>query len=176
MKNLCIILTILCACTVAQAQKTWKAYEQHVSFKIKNAGMGVNGSFGIIKTELSFSPDKLSASRLKGSVEIATINTGIKKRDKDLQSDKYFDAGNHKLVEVASTKLYKKGNQYAGMFNVTMKGKTKAYEIPFEFTQNGSEADFKGSFGMKRSDFGIGGKTLTLSDDLTVTIEIKAKG
>jgi len=71
--------------------------------------------------------------------------------------------------------LYAKDANYAGLFNVTIKGVTKQVEIPFEFNQLGDETEFKGSFNLKRSDFGIGGKTLTMSDDLVVAIVIKAK-
>jgi len=58
---------------------------------------------------------------------------------------------------------------------VTIKGVTKQIEIPFEFNQFADEAEFKGSFDVNRSDFGIGGKTLTMSDHATINIEIKAK-
>jgi len=96
-------------------------------------------------------------------------------RDNDLQGEKYFNSDKYKVIEVASTKLYHKGTQYAGMFNVTIKGVTKQVEIPFEFKQSGNEAEFTGSFPLNRRDFGVGGRTLTMSDNLTVNIHIKAK-
>jgi len=157
------------------SQKKWTAYEQDISFKIKNAGITVTGRFTGMKTDLMFSPDKLSGSKLKGKAEVATIKTGINKRDEDLLGEKYFDTARYKYIEIVSTKLYAKDANYAGLFNVTIKGVTKQVEIPFEFNQLGDETEFKGSFNLKRSDFGIGGKTLTMSDDLVVTIVIKAK-
>ena len=160
---------------LAFSQVTWKPYEHDISFKIKNAGVTVTGRFGIVKTELKFSPDKLAASSLKGYVEVPTIKTGIDKRDKDLQEEKYFNSGKYKLVEVASTKLYKKGNQYAGEFNITIKGETKQMEIPFEFYRNGNNAEFKANFTINRRDFGVGGDNLIMSDEVNVTIIVKAK-
>lgn len=157
------------------AQTKWTPYSSEIAFKIKNAGATVTGRFQGLKTTLVFSADKLSSSSLKGSVEVATIKTGIDKRDKDLLDEKYFDAGKYKEIEIHSTKLYKKGAQYAGMFSVTIKGKTKEMEIPFEFKESGKEATFNSSFNLNRKDFNVGGNNPILSDDLTVTISIKAK-
>jgi polyisoprenoid-binding protein YceI len=155
-------------------QTTWKMTSGEVSFKIKNAGVTVTGRFPGLNTSLVFGPDKLASSYIKGSVSVGTIKTGIDKRDEDLKGAKYFDEGKYKLIDVKSVKLTKKGNQYAGTFNVTMKGVTKQVEIPFEFIQQGSNAEFKGTMTINRRDFGVGGKTLTMADDAVVTIDIKA--
>jgi polyisoprenoid-binding protein YceI len=141
-------------------------------------GSNVTGTFGAPNTTLVFSPDKLEASSLKGSVSVNTINTGISKRDEDLKSSKYFDAGNHPRIDLASTKLAQNGDKYIGTFNITIKGTSKQIEIPFEFTQSGSNAEFKGNFTINRRDFGVGtkgGLARFLSDDVHVHIAIKAK-
>ncbi len=156
-------------------QTTWTANSSEILFKIKNAGITVTGRFGGFNSSLVFSPDKLESSSLKGSVEVATIKTGINKRDQDLKGENYFNEVKYKLIEVKSSKLYKKGTQYAGLFNVTIKGITKQVEIPFEFTQNGNEAKFNGNFTIDRGNFGVGGETLTMADNADVSIEIKAK-
>ena len=138
--------------------------------------MNVNGSLGNLKTTLLFSPDHLSTSSLKGTVDVNTINTGISARNSHLKKPEYFNADTFKIIELVSEKLYIKGAGYAGMFKVTIKGVTKEMEIPFEFNKNGNEAEFKGSFDLNRRDFGVGGKSMMMSDDLTVSISIKAKG
>jgi polyisoprenoid-binding protein YceI len=148
---------------------------QDITFKIKNAGLTVNGSFDGWRTELKFSPDKLGTSHLKATVEVNTIKTGIGLRDKHLKSDKYFDADSFKTITVESNKLYIKGTDYAGMFSVTIKGVTKEIEIPFQFNQFADEAEFKGHFPLNRLDFGVGSKSMTMADELEVNIVIKAK-
>src|SRR4051812_24240230 len=94
------------------SQTHWQQTSGGVSFTIKNRGSDVKGTFGGLKTTLVFSPDNLGASSLKGSIDVNTINTGNGKRDKDLKQENYFDAGKHTTIEVASTKLAKKGAQY----------------------------------------------------------------
>ncbi len=155
--------------------QTWKPEEYEVSFKIKNAGVTVTGRFTGLKTNLVFNPADLAKSALSASVDVTTIKTGINKRDEDLQEEQYFNSGKYKLIEMKSTKLYAKDGKYAGMFNVTIKGVTKQVEIPFEFTRNGNDAEFKGSFDLNRRDFGVGGSSMMMGDNLTVSIMIKAK-
>jgi len=176
MKNTIIasIIAFMLLPFMSLGQTNWKMSSGEVSFKIKNAGLTVTGRFSGLKTTLLFSPDKLAASSLKGSVEVATIKTGIDKRDKDLQEEKYFNTDKYKLIEIASVKLSKKGNQYEGLFNVTIKGVTKQITIPFECNQQGKNAEFKGDFSINRRDFGVGEKSMMMSDNLNVSIDIKA--
>jgi polyisoprenoid-binding protein YceI len=160
------------------AQTKWQQTSASVSFTIKNRGSNVDGHFGRVTSALVFSPDKLEASSLKGSADVNTISTGIRKRDEDLKGEKYFDAAKHPAIEVASTKLGKRGTTYVGTFNVTIKGVTKQVEIPFEFTGNGNTAEFKGSCTVNRLDYGVGSKgglAMFLGEDVHVSIDIKAR-
>src|SRR5438874_2255915 len=132
MKTSMLLLVLGLATPLAGFSQThWQQTSGNVTFTIKNMGSNVEGHFGAPNTTLIFSPDKLGTSSLKGNVAVSGINTGIKKRDKDLQGDKYFDAGKYKLIEVASTKITGSGNKFNGTFNVTIKGVTKQVEMPF---------------------------------------------
>ena len=175
MKKIICALILLISVPAFVSAQTWKVYSSEISFQIKNAGLTVTGRFSGLKADLIFNPADLAKSALSASVEVATIKTGIDKRDKDLMAEKYFNADKYKLIEVKSTKLFKKGSQYSGMFNVIIKGVTKQVEIPFEFTNSGNEATFKGSFQINRRDFGVGGSSMMMSDNLTVNILVKAK-
>ena len=175
MKKIFLVALFLLSIPAMVFSQTWKPYNYEISFQIKNAGLTVTGRFTGLKTNLIFNEADLAKSSLSASVEVATIKTGIDKRDRDLQAENYFNTDKYKLIEVKSTKLYKKGAQYAGMFNVTIKGVTKQVEIPFEVSKNGNDAEFKGSFKLNRRDFGVGGKSMMMSDNLTVNIMIKAK-
>jgi len=159
----------------AQAQKTWNPVSQDITFKIKNAGITVNGKFDGWRTEIFFSPDKLATSTLKGTIEAKSIKTGIGLRDEHLRGETYFNADSFKTIQIVSKKLYIKDVNYAGLFQVTIKGVTKEVEIPFQFNQLGDEAVFKGTFTINRRDFGVGGKSMVMADDVIVTIEIKAR-
>ncbi len=159
----------------AIAQTVWRPYSAIVSFKIKNAGFTVDGSFKGFKGELIFDPNALPTSSLKGSVDVATINTDNTKRDNHLKSDDYFDAEKFRLIEISSKKLYKNGDGFAGIFNVTIKDKTKEVEIPFNFSNTGANGVFEGSFTIDRRDFGVGGSSLIMGDEVKVSIVVNAR-
>lgn len=168
------LITFLSPC-LAFSQTSWTAYEYNVSFKIKNAGITVNGKFTGFKSEILFSPDKLATSKIKASVDAATLATGIDMRDKHIKDEKYLDADKYKLLEGSSTKLYTKDNDYAGMFNITIKGVTKEIEIPFQFNPIGDLAEFIGDFTLNRRDFEVGSGSMTMGDNVTVHVLIKVK-
>jgi polyisoprenoid-binding protein YceI len=172
---LAIVLAVLFQPFASFSQSAWTVYEYSITFKIKNAGLTVNGKFSGLKMEILFGPDKLSASKISGSVDASTLVTGINKRDNSIKDDKYLDAEHHKLIEATSTKIYTKDADYAGMFNIAIKGITKEIEIPFKFTPLGNLAEFDGEFTLNRKDFGVGGGSMTMADNLKVHIVIKAK-
>jgi polyisoprenoid-binding protein YceI len=178
MRTIALLALIISFPLAVLGQTAWKQTSASVNFTIKNRGSDVPGHFERVATTLIFSPDKLGSSSLKGTAEVSSIKTGIDQRDQDLQGDKYFDAAQHKDIELVSTSLTQKGSHYTGMFNLTIKGVTKPVEIPFEFTESGNTAEFKGSFTINRRDYGVGKKALGLSmflaDDVHVTIDIKA--
>lgn len=156
----------------------WKPTSVSITFKIKHAlGATADGSFGGFAGSLIFDPHDLPKSSLSGSIETKTINTGISLRDKALRGDDYFDIGKYPKIVLLSTKIERglQEHEYFGYFNLTIKNITKNIRIPFTFTQNGTQATFKGSFTINRIDYGIGTKSSLLSNTATVMIEIKTQ-
>src|SRR5690349_5473350 len=129
-KYLAAILFFMVANTVF-GQTQWKPTTATISFKIKNAGFTVNGNFKGFTGQLSFDPNALAASSLHASVAVATISTGNSSRDNHLKKEEYFNAGTYPKIDIKSKSLFKKDSGYAGLFNVTIKDKTREVEIPF---------------------------------------------
>ena len=175
MKKMIAIAALIFFIPFGVLSQTWNPTTYNISFKVKNAGIGVNGKFSNLKTEIIFNPEKLSTSKIKGTVESGTLKTGIGMRDNNVKDEHYLNAAHYKLIEISSEKLYPKGTQYAGIFKVSIKGVTKEMEIPFDFIQFGDEADFNSTFTLNRRDFNVGGGSMTMGDEVTVTIKVKAR-
>jgi polyisoprenoid-binding protein YceI len=61
-------------------------------------------------------------------------------RDNHLKADDYFDAAKYLIISMKSVSFKQKGgNNFVGMFNITIKGKTKAVEAPFTYTESASQ-------------------------------------
>jgi polyisoprenoid-binding protein YceI len=172
MKKLLPLIAFLFFITTAFAQ--FKVAKAKITFQIKNLGINTHGFFGNMQANIQFDPANLATSNIEASADINSINTDNDTRDEHLRSDEFFDAAKYPKITMRSVSLKRKsGNNYSGQFNVTMKDKTKAFEIPFTYIAVANGATFKGSFKLNRLDFGVGDKSLVLSNDVTVSIEVE---
>ncbi len=148
--------------------------DSKVSFVIKNFGLKVDGHLKGIKGSISFDPNALNNSAINVSVNANTINTDNSARDKHLRKEDYFHVEKFPLISFVSNKITKSGlaGKYSVAGNLTMKGITKPIEFDFTATPTNIGFSFKGSFTINRRDFNVGGKSLPLSDNLTVNLDI----
>ena len=171
-KNILILLLFLANCAFAQGNHPVK--RSSVTFQIKNMGFTVNGSIGGVQATIVFDPATPESGVIEASADVATINTDNEMRDHHLRSDSYFDAAKYPKITMRSVTLkHKSGSNYIGQFNVTIKDKTKQLEMPFTYVENAGSETFTGILKLKRSDFGIGGGSMVMSDDVKVTIEVE---
>ncbi len=172
MKKLLPLIVILFFVTTAFAQV--KVTKAKITFQIKNLGINTNGFFGNMQANIQFDPAALSTSTIEATTDVNSINTDNDTRDEHLRSDEFFDAAKYPKITMKSVSFkHKSGNNYTGQFNLTMKNHTKAFEIPFTYITTGNGATFKGNFKLNRLDFSVGDKSLVLSNDVTVSIEVE---
>ena len=171
-----LILVFSLGFRVSQAQQ-WVMDEKasKVSFVIKNAGLSVDGSFSGFTASITFDPLHSDQALISATVPVATINTGVQSRDTHLKKEEYFNAAKYAHMTFQSKSIVNKGNgKYEMTGDLTIKGVTKSVKIPFTFEQSSNTAIFKGSTMINRRDFGVGGSSWILSDDLTIQLHIKA--
>jgi polyisoprenoid-binding protein YceI len=149
----------------------WKIKSSAITFKIKNAGLTVDGSFTGMEAEIKFNPLKPEEAVIKASVNSKSINTGNDMRDGHLRKPEYFDTDKFPKITLQSVKIEKTGPiTYNGAFNLTMKGVTKPVLIPFTFMKIPEKTEMKGTFTINRRDYGVGGSSISMADNATVTI------
>lgn len=145
-----------------------------ISFKIKNVGINTNGTIGGLQAEIHFNPADLTTSMLSASVEVNTLNTDNSSRDEHLKSEDFFDLAKYPKITIKSSSFkHKSGDNYVGTFNLTIKDKTKPVEIPFTYVDKGSSYTFNSTFKINRRDFGVGGSSMILSDEVNITVAIE---
>ncbi|MBK0381190.1 YceI family protein [Mucilaginibacter segetis] len=173
MKKYFTIIVLLITGTSVFAQNN--IVSSKVSFEIKNLGIKTGGTIGGVTAIINFDPANLSASKIEATAEVNTIDTDNSLRDSHLKGEDYFNAEKYPMIVMSSTTFKQKGgNNYMGSFNITIKGITKSVDLPFTYADTGNANSFKGSFKINRRDFGIGGNSLTLSDEVIVNVEVKA--
>jgi len=173
MKLYAIKLLFACLPFLFLADNTWKVKNSCITFKIKNAGITVDGSFSGLEAEIKFNPLKPEEASIKASVNAKSINTGTEMRDNHLRKPEYFDVEKYPKISLQSTKIEKTGPiSYNGHFKLTMKGITKDVLIPFNFMKLSDKTQFKGSFSLNRRDYNVGGNSISMADNLTVSIVV----
>lgn len=147
-----------------------------VNFVIKNFGLKTTGYFKGLKGKVLFNPSSLNSSQFSVTVSSSTINTDNGSRDGHLRKTDYFDVAKYPEIGLVSTRVIPGTsiNKYVFIGNLTIKAVTK--EIKFDFTATAAAEGyfFDGSFEINRLDFGVGSSSISLSDNLKVTLHIVA--
>lgn len=147
-----------------------------VTFTARNLGISVNGTIGGLKADIRFKPDNLQASSIGATVDVNTLNTDNSERDAHLREDEFFDVAHYPQITLKSISFKHRGSdKYLGKFNLTIKNKTRQVDIPFTYTESNGTQVFKGSFKINRLDYGVGGSSLILSNDISISISVEAK-
>lgn len=170
MKNIIAAITLLIVSTGAFAQNN--ITKAKISFELKNLGIKTGGVVSGVQGNITFDPTKLASSKIDATADVNTLNTDNDMRDAHLKRDDYFDVEKYPKMSLSSVSFKKNGgNNFIGVFNLTIKGTTKTLEVPFTYLSNATGNLFKGSFKINRKDFKIGGNSMTMSDDVTISFE-----
>ncbi len=176
MKQIVWVFLLLIFSGLAPYGPEGKVTSHKITFKIKNAGFTVDGSFSDVNAEIDFDPKNLEKSVLRGSVGVASITTGIDMRDRDLLARKYFYAEKYPRIRMVSKKFKSLGkDRFTGTFDLTIRDVTKEIEVPFTHSRKENNEVFKGEFSVDRRDFGVGSNSIILSDNVRIFIEVSTK-
>lgn len=180
MKKIFILLACFCVYSGGIfAQSTLTPFDagSKVHFVIKNFGIKTGGDFRGLKGNIKFYPANPAASVFDVTVDAGTIDTDNESRDDHLRKAEYFDAATYKTIQIKSTKVV--FSKVAGRFymyaNITIKGVTKPVEFGFGANPKNGGYVFDGEFKINRRDFGVGGSSVSMSDNLTVSLSVFAK-
>lgn len=169
-----LIFIVLCSCS-AIAQKL--VLEQAtVNFKVKNAGFWVNGYFDDVKAEMEFQQSKCRIKKLNGKLKVVSIHTGISLRDEHLKNDDYFDI--EQYPEISLELLYceaQNGKSLDTVFKLIIKNVEREIHIPLTMERDLNRILISADFEINRQDFGIGGDSLTLANEVLVNIAASFK-
>lgn len=166
----CLVPLLLMTVCLVHAQ-AYRQLSGKVSFSIKNAGITVDGYFKDAPAiTLQKTQGNVDAYSLSGTLAVKGVNTGIGIRDKHLLRSDYFDEPNYPQISMTSQQIIVKGGKAESVFQLTIKGVSKTVSMPLTIAQAENEITFNGAFKINRRDFGVGGNSLTLSDEVTIQV------
>ena len=145
----------------------------------------VRGDFRKVTGTVNLDEQDVTKSIIDAKIDVASINTGIEKRDEDLRSPNFFDVAKYPTMTFKSKKIQKAGEgKYKITGDLTLHGTTKEVVLDFEGnltpikdpmgkTRIGGMATTK----INRKDFGLAwNKALetggvVVGDEATITID-----
>jgi polyisoprenoid-binding protein YceI len=143
----------------------------------------VPGKFTDFDVAVVYDEGDIAKSSVNATIRVASVDTGIPDRDKDLRGDAFFDADKFPTITFVSHSIEKKDGKIIAHGTLTMKGVSKEIDLPitpageFQLPNNGKKIiGFHASMKLNRRDYGITWEHQALAtfvgDEVTVNIDI----
>lgn len=146
-----------------------------ITFTIKNFGFNVAGSFNDFTISSNFNSDNLKECFLNAEIRVNSIFTDLNLRDKHLLEADYFDVKKYPKIVFQSIEIQNTANaKYVLKGFITIKGIKRRLETMLEVINSKTGIVFQANFTLNRKDFGVGGNSLVLSDEVNIKIKYVA--
>jgi polyisoprenoid-binding protein YceI len=152
-----------------------------VGFSIRHFFSNVPGVFTKFDGTIVVDRDNLENSTVTATIEVPSVDTRNEMRDKDLKSDKFFDADKFSGITFKSKSWKKTGEDtYDVTGDLTIHGVTKEVVLKTKVLGFGPGmrgamlSGWEASTTLNRNDFGITTFPKVLGDDVAVSISVEA--
>jgi polyisoprenoid-binding protein YceI len=152
-----------------------KAHSQ-INFIADSRLISARGHFNTWDAEISLDPANLAGSTVAITIDAATIDTRVERRDAHLKSADFFDVEKHPKITFKSTAVRPKAEGALDIEgDLTIRGTTKRVTIPATMVfYDAGLGRFRGEFVLKRTEYGVAydSKLNPIKDEVTVQWDI----
>ena len=181
-------LAAVCSLPALAAGNTWQLDPAHSSaqFSVKHLAIStVRGAFSKVTGTATIDDKDVTKSHVDVTIDVNSVDTRQPDRDKDLKSDKFFDAANYPTITFKSSKVEQAG---AGKLKVTgdltIRGTTQSVVLdvdgptpPVKDPWGNSRVAVSATTKINRQDYGVkwnakldnGG--VVVGDDVSIVID-----
>jgi len=170
----------------AAAQDVWQLDPAHTAaqFSVRHLAVStVRGGFTKVSGSVLYDPANPGKSSIQVTIDAASVDTRVEKRDNDLRSPNFLDAQKYPTITFQSKKVEAAGE---GKLKVTgdltihgvtkevvldVDGPTPAIKDPMGpgRLRMGASATTK----INRQDFGVSGLPAVVGDEITITLDVE---
>ena len=172
MKKLIFSTATLLAITAVFAFSVAQKWAISDKYSIKFSSNDVAGIFKTFSGSIDFDEVNPANSKFDVTIDVNSINTGNGLQNKHAKGAEWFDAAKYPAIKYTSKKIVKAGTGYQVTGDLTIKGVSKEYTIPFTFKKAGAGATFNGSFTVNRSDFKIGKPGGDVAEQIKIDVAV----
>ena len=175
-----LILTISAA---AQVQ-TWQIDPNHTAaqFSVRHMGIStVRGAFTKVSGSAQYDPSNVSKTSIDATIDASSVDTRVSMRDEDLRSPNYLDVAKYPTITFKSKSVQAAGEGKLKIVgDLTIHGVTKEVTLdvdgpsaPVTDPKGNSHVGASASTNVNRKDFGVGGSSNMVGEDITITIDVE---
>lgn len=173
--RLFILIILVCFAQPISAQ-TFVIDKSDISFVIKNFGTSVKGVFKEYVGVIEFDVNNPSEIKFSATIVSRSIDTGISMRDNHLKKKDYFNVAEFPSIQFTSSKVsLTKAGEGIVTGQLTIKDVSKSISFPFRYTFINGTPQFTGTVSINRRDFKIGGYSISMSDEVEISLQIKTQ-
>jgi polyisoprenoid-binding protein YceI len=189
-RTLAVVTTVIALLLPAAAfASRWQVDPDHthVGFKVRHLKISnVRGTFDKVKGVVDMDDKDITKSSVSATIEAASIDTGVRRRDADLKGEKFLDVAKYPTITFVSSGIARDGDKLKVAGDLTIHGVTR----PVTLTVEGPTAEVKDQKGdsrrgalartkINRKDFGLnwskameaGG--VLVGDEVDIEIEVE---
>lgn len=185
-----VAISVLFAMTAGASAATWTIDTDHsaANFSIQHMAISkVRGDFGKVSGKVVFDESGSTPFSIEITIDPASIDTGVAKRDEHLRSADFFDVSQYPTISFVSEKVVPTGeDKYQVEGTLTMHGVSKSVTVDLEGLA-GEAKDPWGNLrkgaqitgGINRKDFGIvynavlDGGNLLIGETAEVSVDLE---
>jgi polyisoprenoid-binding protein YceI len=130
--------------------------QSRLEFAGVQAGADFTGAFHKFTAAVDFAPELLASSRIDVQIDVNSVDSMDKDRDKTIRGSDVFDVAHWPTAHYVTRSITKSAAGYAAIGSLTLRGVTKDVPIEFKFAQTAAGAKLEGTAKLKRLDFGAG--------------------
>lgn len=146
------LLFLICPELAAQ----WRLSQAVVSFRAWAWGMEYRGVFRNPECHMFIPEGSDDSTLVSGRVDVRRVETDNSLLNRVLQSEAYFDSEKFPFITVRRLRISRINFRWMGVFEVTLKGRKKIYQLPLDWSPMGNYGFMRAGWYLNLHEFGIG--------------------
>ena len=153
------VMLCLCATPAVQAVEYTRVNTTAslISFTYNQMGSRMYGTFGKFEATLDFNTDDLASAHTTLHIDLNSIDAGSEDANTELVKPAWFDTQQFPVALFESSQFTQVAeNRYLIAGQLTLKGITRAVQVPVTLKPDSAIGIFDGELLLKRDEFGLG--------------------
>lgn len=134
------------------------------------------GEFRSWDAAVRFDPEHPQDAVIDVTIDIASITTGSRQRDRYLPDEEWFHTARFPTAAFHATRVEPLGGErYLAHGELTLRGVTAPVELPFTWTSRDGTAEVRAETALERTRFGVGAGEFADADVVGLTVQVVAE-